>query len=400
MRRIILFSLVIHLLTIGPMGWAQEPAQLEETPPAAESAQPPSEEKPAEEPPQAPAQEPVKPTEQAPPAEVHPPAHPPSEEKPKEKEAEKALKAEEERRPISPEVEREGLIPIKGRLQLELVETYAHLSSNQLFIEGFGILPILVVGQVEVQRIRRDTFITTLVGRYKLMEGLQVELRVPYQFTSIRISTPTGIMGRTEATPNVEESSTSTGLGDVSGSLIYQLLKEGFRRPGLVVGLGFKGRTGRDVFQTEDPSSNPPTGSGFNSVSLSLSVTKTSDPAVLFGFVSYAYALSRKNVVYRPLNREPTLIDFDPGDNFGLGMGIAYALNYKLTLTTQYQQSINFSTRINGNKLPNSSTNAISLRLGVVWRINDRMSIDLSVSPGLTLDAPDVRVELRLPYRF
>jgi len=36
----------------------------------------------------------------------------------------------------------------------------------------------------------------------------------------------------------------------------------------------------------------------------------------------------------------------------------------------------------------------------VVWRVSDKTSIDLSVSPGLTLDTPDVTVALRIPYRF
>jgi hypothetical protein len=89
-----------------------------------------------------------------------------------------------------------------------------------------------------------------------------------------------------------------------------------------------------------------------------------------------------------------------PGDNIGLGFGIAYALNYKVSLSMQYQQSVNLSSRINGKKLPDSEINAISLRFGVIWRVNANLSVDLSVSPGLTLDAPDSVVALRLPWRF
>jgi hypothetical protein len=116
--------------------------------------------------------------------------------------------------------------------------------------------------------------------------------------------------------------------------------------------------------------------------------------------------MSRQNVVLnRPNGQPPILVDFYPGDNIGFGFGIAYALNYKITVSIGYQQSINLPTRMTNlglpnNELPNSVTDAATLRFGVVWRVNDRTSIDLSVSPGLTLDAPDLQVALRIPYRF
>jgi hypothetical protein len=315
-------------------------------------------------------------------------------EAPKEEKVQKALEQPEETKKkveTSPELE-----IIKGKLQMEVVETYVSSSSNQIFIEGFGILPILIVGNVEVQRIRRDSFISTLTTRYKVSEDLQLAINVPYVYILNRTTTAAGIAGNTAASPNKETLSRNVGLGDVNGSLNYQLLNEGLVRPSLSMALGFKARTGQDIFQTDNP-----TGSGFNSISASLNFSKFADPAGIFGYLSYAYAMPRNNVVFRPPNNQPAvLIDFMPGDNIGLGFGIAYALNYKVSLSMQYQQSVNLSSRINGKKLPASTINAISLRFGVIWRVNANLSVDLSVSPGLTLDAPDSVVALRLPWRF
>jgi long-subunit fatty acid transport protein len=285
---------------------------------------------------------------------------------------------------------------IKGKLQMEVVETYVSSSSNQIFIEGFGILPILIVGNVEVQKIRRDSFISTLTTRYKISPNLQLAVNVPYMYMLVRTTTAAGIAGNTAASPNKETLTRNYGLGDVNGSLNYQMVNEGLVRPSISASLGFKGRTGQDIFQ-----SNNPTGSGFNSISASLNFSKFADPAGIFGYLSYAYAMARNNVVFHPPNNQPAvLIDFMPGDNIGLGFGIAYALNYKVSLSMQYQQSVNLSSRINGKKLPDSEINAISLRFGVIWRVNANLSVDLSVSPGLTLDAPDSVVALRLPWRF
>jgi len=287
-------------------------------------------------------------------------------------------------------------------LELEVTETYSHLNSNQLFIEGFGILPILVVGNVEIQRVRTDIFNTTFTTRYKITNDLQGEVRIPYLNEMIRVSTPSGITGRSTASANVEKVSTSSGLGDVSGNLSYHLLNETLTRPALYVGVGFKARTGRDVFETNDAIKNPPTGSGFNSVSFNLNAVKVSDPAVVYGSLGYAYAQPRNNVVWvNPgQNRPSVLVDYSPGDNFSLGFGLAYALNYKLTLSTGYQQSINLASYINGTKLPSTNTNAIALRFGLVWRFNAQTSMDISVSPGLSLDTPAVQVAVRIPYRF
>ena len=410
MTRIIPFLLIPFLIIIaGAPAWPQEKASPPENPqpqgstPPAEPAQPPTTTTPEGTPAQSPAQ---------PAAPAQAPGTAPSEGTPEAKPQEnvqKALQAteEEKEKTVTKQVEQSVVgTAIRGRLELEFNENYAHLSSNQLFIEGFGILPILIVGQTSVERVRRDVFITTFVARYKVSEDLQAELRVPYSITYIRVSEATGIIGKSVVTPEAEQTSSGRGLGDVSGSLSYHLANETLVRPSMYVALGLKGRTGRDVFETTDPIKDPPTGSGFNSVSLTVNAIKTSDPAVIYGQLSYSYAMSRQNVVLnRPNGQPPILVNFYPGDNIGYGFGIAYALNYKITISIGYQQSINLPSRITNlglphNELPNSVTDAATLRFGMVWRVNDKTSVDLSVSPGLTLDAPDLQVALRIPYRF
>jgi hypothetical protein len=386
-RALVVIPLLILMGTIGwdTSGWAQEAAaassEIQQSSTAGETSSPPSKESPASQP-----------------AEASPEPPPPSV-KPEGEAAEgaavqKALETPEEKKP-------EATVPraltfIKGKLQIEFIETYAHSSSSQLYIQGFGILPILVIGPIQVETIRRDALISTFVTRLKLTENLQFTLNIPYQFTFNRKSTASGQQGGgSSAQANVDTFSSDGDLGDISGSLTYQVLTEQLMQPSLYVSLGFKGRTGQDVFESTNP-----TGSGYNSVSLSFNVNKTSDPAVLYAGMGYAYAIGRRDVVYTPPGQQAVTIDYEPGSNFSLLFGASYALNYKLTISMDYEQSFNMTSKINQQRIADSTTNAISLRWGWVYNINDNTSIDLSVAAGLTSDAPNAVVTLRIPWRF
>lgn len=416
MIRIILSTLAIFLFLTSLAVWAEELSQPQDQGPSQDTTQPVEPAQPQTTPaPQG--TTPANPQEQAPQSSTPPagPAQPeatqptPGEKPSSVKQAETTLKAteEEKKKPVASAQEQAQPSIISGRLELSVTETYSHSSSNQLYIQGFGILPILIIGDAEVQRIRSDSFTTSFNVSYKVSPDLGVGLNIPYTYTLVRVSSATGIVGRTTVSPNVDRLSRAQGVGDLSGSVSYHLLTEKPERPNLTVGMGFRGRTARDAFETKDATKNPPLGSGFNALSVSLNASKTAEPAVVYGSLSFSRNLPRHHVVLESRN-PPALINLAPGPGIGFGFGMAYALNYKLTINMGYSQSFNFPNRLTGpgvaslphNKLPNSATNAAALRFGAIWKINEKTLIDLSVSPGLTLDAPDVQISLRIPYRF
>jgi long-subunit fatty acid transport protein len=320
---------------------------------------------------------------------------------PEQKAPEKVLEAseEEKKRTVSTAVEQTGYTLIRGRLEIDSVLNYTHSSSNQLLIEGFGILPILTIGNISVQRIRRDTWTASFSARYKLTPGMDVSVTVPYSYSLTRISEATGIQGGSVVTPNTDNLNRGWGLGDVSGGLSYQLLTEGTVRPAIYVGVSFRGRTGRDSFETNNPAQNAPTGSGFNILGVSANFVKVADPAVVSGSFVYGHPFSRNNVVFENQGN-PVQIDVDPGDSYSASLGLAYALNYKVSLSTTISQAVGLPTYINGTKLNNSLSNAITLGYGLTWRWSEKTSLGISVTQGLTLDTPDVSVGFRIPYRF
>jgi hypothetical protein len=318
-------------------------------------------------------------------------------------EALKASKEEEEKskaqETASEAVEKGGLI--SGKFQISLTENYTHLQTNQLYIEGFGILPIVVVGNVDIQNVRRDIFTTVLGASYKLTNKLQVSLNVPWQYSMASISTATGINGRKAGSANNEKTSKSSSLGDATVGMFYQLTRESLSLPSLSGSLDLKLRNGRDFFETPDPAAHVPAGTGFYMLRASLSASKTSAPAVIYGSLGYAYNFARHNIPYAPANQPAVLIkSYEPGPSFNVSAGVSVSLNYQLSLNWSLAEASQLASKVNGSVSPNSATNAITFRMGGIYRVSSKTSVDLSLTTGLTNDAGGTTIALRLPWSY
>jgi len=298
-------------------------------------------------------------------------------------EALKASKEEEEKSKAqdtaSEAVEKGGLI--SGKFQISLTQNYTHLQTNQLYIEGFGILPIVVVGNVDIQNVRRDIFTTILGASYKLTDKLQASMNVPWQYSMASISTATGINGRKVGTANNEKTSKSSSLGDITVGVFYQLARESLSLPSLSGSLDLKLRNGRDIFETPDPAAHVPAGTGFYMLRASLSASKTSAPAVVYGALGYAYNFARHNIPYAPANSPGVLIkSYEPGPSFNVSAGVSLSLNYQLSLNWSVAEATQLSSKVNGSVSPNSATNAITFRMGAIYRVSSKTSVDLELT--------------------
>ena len=69
---------------------------------------------------------------------------------------------------------------------------------------------------------------------------------------------------------------------------------------------------------------------------------------------------------------------------------MSFALNQRLTS----------STTQNGTTLPDSSINALIFNIGATYVIPPRMAVDFVVGIGLSQDAPDVSLLIRVPILF
>ena len=277
----------------------------------------------------------------------------------------------------------------KGYLEIEPSFTYVNFSNNNLLIDGFALLPVFVAGQIESQRVRRNLLVESLNVSYGLKDDVQIQVESPLRFRSDEIT----------ASDNTSTSTKKIGLGDIRLGTSVQLhrQKESGLLPDIIGNLNVFFPTGSDPFDynpSKPQNKDIPLGSGFWSVGTGLTTVKVSDPAVLFGGVNYTYNF--------PRDVQGAIITGHviPGNSIGYTLGMAFSLNYQLTLNFQVEHTFTFKTKIDQILLNDSSLNDARLTIGATWAYSKNNNLNLSISAGLTEDAPDLLIKVSIPFGF
>jgi hypothetical protein len=286
---------------------------------------------------------------------------------------------------------RGGLLLPQGTLEIDHSTSYFTSSSDRININGFALLPVLVVGDIASQRVRKDLLLPTFSTRLGLPHRFQIEGYIPYGYEVLR----------TVDANNVQTSQSTFGLGDVVFGLSRQLAVEHNRVPDLLANVRFKTTTGVDSFNLT--SSQTALGTGFYAVQGNLTAAKSNDPVVFFGNLSYTANLSGTHSVSANDQNNPDLKvpgHFNPGDAIGFQLGSILALNPETSMTVGWDQRFTRSTSLNGVDIPASNLVEGSLRLGVSYLYAQGKTIDLSFGVGLTPDTPNLQFSVGLPFRY
>lgn len=301
---------------------------------------------------------------------------------------------------IAPLFDQPGVLTPAGRFALEPSLQYTYSSNNRVALVGFTIIPAITIGLIDIRSVNRSSLTGALTARYGVNNRFELEAKVPYVYRK------DSTLGRPLATPTVADTafdSSGSGIGDVEFAARYQLNQGGGDRPYYVGTLRVKTRTGEDPFEVDvDPTTNLakslPTGSGFYGIQPGLTVIYPSDPAVFFGGLSYLWNIKRD------VNRQVGLDNFgtvDPGDAVSFNFGMGLALNEKASFSLGYDHSIVGKDKIDGTVAPQAQTRQLgNLMLGFAYRLTDKTSVNLSLGAGLTSEAPDVQLMLRVPTTF
>jgi hypothetical protein len=244
----------------------------------------------------------------------------------------------------------------RGEVGLELGSFYSTDSRDDFVGSGAA------VGRAEV---RTRLLESTLIVRYGLLDDLEADLRVPFVYAEQEVD-----FGSSRAR---EE---DAGLGDVAGSLRYQIWRERPGSPDVVLSLDGKSRTGEE----------PLLGTGHWNVGGSIALVKTFDPVVLFGRVGYTLTLERG--------------ERDPGDEVLYQLGVGYSLNDRVSLSTQLVGAVVGHTEQDGRTVRRSDLDIISLQFGVTTLVTRHLFIEPVVNVGLSKDAADAVIGINLLYRF
>ncbi|WHZ22694.1 MAG: hypothetical protein OJF47_001806 [Nitrospira sp.] len=287
-----------------------------------------------------------------------------------------------------------GVLTPKGTLILEPYLQYAHLSSNRVTLTGFTIVPALTIGLINIQGVSRDIYTAALVGRYGLTNRLELEVRVPYLYREDSLSQrPLA----TPSTANTVSTATGSGLGDVETTGRFQINNGGPDEPYFVAFTRFKSTTGKGPFEVPtDPitgfQTELPTGSGFYILQPGFTALFPSDPAVLFGSISYIWNMSR--------NIGGQIGRIDPGSGVNANVGLGISLNEKLSLTLGYDHTV-FERPTSASNLLLTTTPQVTqigvLLIGGAYRLSDRSFVNFVVGVGATREAPDLQVTIRIP---
>lgn len=300
-----------------------------------------------------------------------------------------------------------------GTYSLETGLTYSHYDTRQLILNGFLALDSIFLGNINVDQINADNFTLDLTGRYNLHNRLQFDLNVPFLYRDVTYESA----GAGNSTAQVSDQTVQAGpeIGDVSAGFSYKILDQNENRPDTILSLRIKAPTGRHPYGIKmtrvadnDNITVPndlPTGNGVWSVTPGISLVKTVDPAVLFGNLSYTYNVEEEfsDISAQQGTRLGGKIRL--GHAWQFGMGLAFALNEKMSLSMSYSQLISRSSRIRQEggdwyTVVGSDANAAYFNLGMTYAASNNLAVVPNLSMGLTPDAPDFTFSLKFPYYF
>jgi len=282
-----------------------------------------------------------------------------------------------------------GLLLPPGKLEVETSMSYFNSSANSISINGFSILPVLVVGNIQSSRIRRDLILSNVATRLGLPGNFQLDFQAPFGYELVR----------TVQADGTQSSQSARGFGDLDIAITRQLKKERGVIPDLLASVDFKTNTGKDPFNLG--SGEVALGSGFYGLRGRVTAVKSSDPLVFFGSMGYTHNFSADKFIADPNNPgQRVSANFTPGDSIGFNLGSVLSVNPEASITFGYDQSFTRATSLNDKSIPGTYLSQGTLRVGGAYIFAPGRTVDLSLGMGLTPDVPNLQFTIGLPLRF
>ncbi len=272
-----------------------------------------------------------------------------------------------------------GMLLKKGQLIYEPGFSFMHSSYDKVVIDGFTVFPVLVVGDITSEKLKRDIFTINNSFRYGIGNDMQVDILIPFGSENEKSFREDG----------THEEKDVSGLGDITLGISYQFLKSHSSWPDTLFSFNIKTKTGDDPYRVSN-SNDLAMGSGFTSYGLSLTTMSNADPVVLFGGLSTNYTESE--------NKEIGVIK--PGMSHGINLGMALALNFDISLSFNFQYQHSSNTEIDGISIAGSDITTSTLAIGLSVAKGKSYSVDLDLGIGLTADSPDFQFTASFPLNY
>jgi hypothetical protein len=310
-------------------------------------------------------------------------------------------------------VQREHAPLFDHKLTLDWGISDTYYDRRQLQLSGFLALDAIFLGNINLGETKSHQVMADLDTRYGLTDRMSIDVDVPYIYRHSNFI----VGGAGGAASTLSDASVNgSDIGDVNFGIYYQFMKETNSLPDVVGSLRIKAPTGSSPFgdkliQVDNDNTNLvapsklPTGTGFWNITAGISLLKTYDPVVLFGSLSYTYNIARSFADISSVQGQTQPATVKLGDIVQFGGGVALAFSDKDSASISYTMALEpeSKTRAPGGsyeKVPGSETTAAALNFGLNHVVNKHLTINGSVSVGLTPDAPNFVVGVRFPYTF
>ena len=287
---------------------------------------------------------------------------------------EEEAKAEQEKAVLTA-AGREYTMMQKGKIELQYSLQYQYVSSNSILDASTVVA-------------RANHTITNAIDvQYGLRSNVTTGIHVPYVY----------VYDKTGSSTAKDDSD----IGDVSLNLSYQPFKSGGKWPTTTITMGATLPTGRSPYEI-NRDTDLSTGGGLYGFSLGMNMSKSIDPAIVYGSISYNYSLVRDGL--SQYISGVLLEEVDPGQSFNASIGLAYAISYALSMNVSFQYGYAMSTDYHYSNSDTVTTMAAystgSLGVGVGWRVSPETTLSFNLSIGLTNNDPDFYLLFRLPLNI
>ena len=291
-----------------------------------------------------------------------------------------------------------------GSLTYENTFEYTNTTRNLFTFNGVELSQVVLVGEVHDTTARHQIVQETGRLRLGLTNRLEADIHAPFVYRNDALT-------ETNTTTHVPQTTSLEGadLGDIDAGLAYQLNNGTQGWPFLIGNLRYKANNADGPFDIPYNANNIatrlPTGTGFQTVEASVTAIKVSDPAVLFGNIGYVYDVPRdinRNFSGTHVGR------VNPGDAVSALVGMAFSINQDTSFSLGYKHSYVFPTIQSSINLSsgeavsnNSGTSQVgALTFGLSHVVTPTTSINFNVEAGVTNDAPDVHLVVRIPFQL
>ena len=255
-----------------------------------------------------------------------------------------------------------------GKFELELGLSYKHSRTAY---------PLTSSGYFQQSAYTARSLTFDLAGRLGVGDGAEIWANIPLDYTYVQqVSTNQYVRDKQ-----------AVQVGDVSFGVDYLLTKENENTPALTFNLAASAPLGKNHYYPiqdmwMDPFSN---GAGHWSISTGLSFVRTTDPAILFGGVSYRHFFPRRIDGYM----------IRPGDEFSGYFGVGFAINERLSVGTRLSHAYQANMVADGEKIYGSDKSPMDLSIFSSYRANKNWTITPQVTFGLNDDAGKPIVSIR-----